>query len=742
MSRLRRAAAAALMLSFLVLPVLRGTGEDAGGARVTWKQVERYIETLKRALLAMQEPDGSLSYPFLPFYRPGMTALAGYALLEAGVPPDDPAIRAMETYCRMSLPDRYSVYSASFCVLFLAKADVQRNRDVLERIAAYLVREQHSNGMWSYSAQGRDRRGISESGDNSNTQFAVLALKVLHDAGIEAPRRVWERVRKHYERTQNSDGGWGYADWHRQSSYCAMTAAAVASLWIIREVLEGKKKHCTEVKRDPVFEAGVRYLDEHFSPERSLISQWHTYFLYAMERAGMITARRYFGGYDWYRAGAAELVRRQSVSDPAAAAFALLFLAKGKTPLLVQKLERPGGDWDNDHYDLENLTRFYSAATGRKVTWQLARVRGDASDLLEAPVLLISGRLALDLTLMERAALKEYLLNGGSILALPASDSAEFDRSFRRLMAEMFPDSPLMPLPKDHVIYRYHFKIPEADRPPIYTISQGCTMNILYVPRGRYTCRWTTEDHSGHAFEMGVNMLMFLAGDQKLKNRVDPVKFVPLAEMKERRNVRPPRGAVVIGQIKHSGQWRPLKHDITNLMRKLRDDAGVTVGLYPEPVDAEKDDLYAYPILYITGLYDFRLSDEACKRIREFVERGGFLFGDPACGRKEFDKGFRKFIARVFPGRKLEKIPLDHSIYTIGYDVRKVDFRPTVRSSLPDLSEPELEGVKVGDRYGVVYSRFNFSCGLDGMPAPVCWGYAPEDSVKIAVNIILYALNN
>ena len=50
--------------------------------------------------------------------------------------------------------------------------------------------------------------------------------------------------------------------------------------------------------------------------------------------------------------------------------------------------------------------------------------------------------------------------------------------------------------------------------------------------------------------------------------------------------------------------------------------------------------------------------------------------------------------------------------------------------------------MKVGNRYGVVYSRFNFSCGLDGMPAPICWGYAPEDSVKIAVNIILYALNN
>ena len=355
---------------------------NGNGLKVTWKQVEAKIRLLSKSLESRQRSDGSIPFD-QSLYITGMTALAGYALLEAGEPLGKKSIQKMISFCRININANLSVYNASLCAMFLAKADAVKYRGTIRQCADFLVERQLGNGMWAYSAFGRDGRGISESGDNSNTQFAILGLKAAYDCGIRIPVSVWRRAGNHFRKTQNSDGGWGYADWTRSSSYCAMTAAALASLWIIKEVLEGKNRHCESIVRDNVFETGKLYLDKHFSPKPGFLNMWHAYFLYAVERTGIITANRYIGGYDWYRAGAMAIVNMRISSTPETA-FSLLFLAKAKTPLIIQKLARPGRDWDNDHYDLDNLSKFYSANTTRRVTWQIARMRGDASDLLEA----------------------------------------------------------------------------------------------------------------------------------------------------------------------------------------------------------------------------------------------------------------------------------------------------------------------------------------------------------------------
>ena len=55
-------------------------------------------------------------------------------------------------------------------------------------------------------------------------------------------------------------------------------------------------------------------------------------------------------------------------------------------------------------------------------------------------------------------------------------------------------------------------------------------------------------------------------------------------------------------------------------------------------------------------------------------------------------------------------------------------------------AEPELEGVKFGSRYGVIFSHYDLSCalerhGLAGMP-----GYTREDAARIGINMVLYSL--
>jgi hypothetical protein len=83
----------------------------------------------------------------------------------------------------------------------------------------------------------------------------------------------------------------------------------------------------------------------------------------------------------------------------------------------------------------------------------------------------------------------------------------------------------------------------------------------------------------------------------------------------------------------------------------------------------------------------------------------------------------------------------------VGHDIRSVK-RRTLQSNNPDAvlqadvieGEPFLEGIEIDGRFAVVYSKYDISCALQMQATVACEGYLPEDAVKIAVNIVLYAM--
>ena len=53
---------------------------------------------------------------------------------------------------------------------------------------------------------------------------------------------------------------------------------------------------------------------------------------------------------------------------------------------------------------------------------------------------------------------------------------------------------------------------------------------------------------------------------------------------------------------------------------------------------------------------------------------------------------------------------------------------------------PELEGIKFGGRYRVIFSPFDLSCALEKRDAQECRGYPREDAARIGLNVLLYSL--
>ena len=107
-------------------------------------------------------------------------------------------------------------------------------------------------------------------------------------------------------------------------------------------------------------------------------------------------------------------------------------------------------------------------------------------------------------------------------------------------------------------------------------------------------------------------------------------------------------------------------------------------------------------------------------------------------------------MAAIFPNRKLERIavgdPLLSTVYG-GFDLRTVSRRdPEATAPGRPLEAavhkvpPDLEGVKLGDRWGVVFSPFDLSCALEKRDSLECRGYLREDAARIGLNVVLYSL--
>jgi hypothetical protein len=53
---------------------------------------------------------------------------------------------------------------------------------------------------------------------------------------------------------------------------------------------------------------------------------------------------------------------------------------------------------------------------------------------------------------------------------------------------------------------------------------------------------------------------------------------------------------------------------------------------------------------------------------------------------------------------------------------------------------PQLEGIKIGNRWAVIYSKYDIGCALEKHQSSDCLGHDYESAVKLAGAAVLYAL--
>lgn len=169
-----------------------------------------------------------------------------------------------------------------------------------------------------------------------------------------------------------------------------------------------------------------------------------------------------------------------------------------------------------------------------------------------------------------------------------------------------------------------------------------------------------------------------------------------------------------------------------------------------DPLDREyPDDIYNYPWLYAVEVGHWNLPQEQCKKVREFLDRGGFLMVDDFHGTEEWAQ-FVDGMSRIFPDRSIvdidNKDPIFHTVYDLDnrYQVPGAIYLRTHRTYEKDGFEPRWRAIYDDKGHIVVAICHNMDLGDS-------WEHADNPmydekfsalGFRIGVNYVVYAMTH
>ena len=353
-------------------------------------------------LREQQAPEGHWGPPDDP-HGVGHTALPLLALLKAGVPADDEAVvRARASIRRREVTSVYSAgcWLMALHALYAPHLDTQdtdvgsdrearvraeairealtpEDRRAIETTRDFLLEAQNARGLWHY---GLPEAAASRSFDLSNTQYALLGLRAVADCGLEVPGSAWraalqgligiqdpegEAVRLDLRETRDgyvfvgseraaarpfrykdgrAHGPKGENTVPTEVASGSMTTAGVACVAICMEGLWRSRRFSGKERREAnhAIRDGLAWMQVNFcvteNPGRG--ADHHGYYLYGLERMGMLVGRRWIGSHDWYREGAEVWLATQGAvaggwGGHEQDAFAILFLKRATARAVV-----------------------------------------------------------------------------------------------------------------------------------------------------------------------------------------------------------------------------------------------------------------------------------------------------------------------------------------------------------------------------------------------------------------------
>lgn len=196
--------------------------------------------------------------------------------------------------------------------------------------------------------------------------------------------------------------------------------------------------------------------------------------------------------------------------------------------------------------------------------------------------------------------------------------------------------------------------------------------------------------------------------------------------------------AFKIGRLKYSGggDWYNDPSAEVNLLNFIRMHVGIPVDARYEFVDINSENFFSYPFLFITGHGNILFSDNEVRRLRQYLENGGFLFADDDYG---MDRAFRREMKKIFPAQELVELPFSHGIYHSHFSFPN----GPPKTHQHDEKPAQAFGLFHNGRLAVYYTfEANPSDGWADQEVHNDPPGKREEALRFGTNIVVWALTN
>ena len=195
-------------------------------------------------------------------------------------------------------------------------------------------------------------------------------------------------------------------------------------------------------------------------------------------------------------------------------------------------------------------------------------------------------------------------------------------------------------------------------------------------------------------------------------------------------------------------QWgfgRPWAHDYPTAEENFYIALKRTTAIHVEEphlvLELDDDRIFEYPVLYLCEPGYWNMSEEQVERLREYLNRGGFILFDDFGGQREWFL-FYEQMKRVFPDKEPQEIPPDHPIWDIYFEVDPVAAPSLV--SRREYNQGEDRYMAYFDDKGRMMALANHNQDIgDGWEWPERdFADASTISFQIGINFVVYALTH
>ncbi len=657
----------------------------------------------------------------------GPSAIATLALLVSGESMQKPQVEKALRYLReMEMNGVYALSLRMHVWSYLPDSFLP----MLEKDASAMLSAVNPNrSTWHYTIYP-----VPSSYDHSTTQYGILGMWQAAQRGARLPPSLWRNAEKHFLEFQGADGGWAYTG--KENTRPTMTCAGLTCLYVVLQEVHRDKDTPPKEVMDAI-NKGLANMDKVYSPSHGAHGG-AGYYMYGVERVGIASGIKFFrnakGDHDWFEQ-IAESIAKSAGNSPSVVnnSFHLMFLARGRVPVWITKLQLPGVNWNNRPNDLHFLTRFLSDAREQELNWQSIPIDIDPEHWINAPMAYLASDQEVAFTDEQKKQIRKFIDLGGTLLCNPDRSSpggaSAFGKSVQALAAELYPQYKMAPLPADHPLYTGLYTVRSFKFRGVHNGARDLIL-LSDTDIGK-PFQQDTRYEQNDIWKLAMNLFSLASDRGVLTNRL--VKVIDDHPGKAGETLK-------VARAQYDGNWNPEPGAWWPIAARAATTAQVDI----EPIDVKLEDIATTDakLVHLTGIEPYTLTDDQKAAIAAYVARGGTLLVENVGGRGTFSIEMDKQLRDVF---KSPSIPLQNTEALItganlagGVNCSAVGYR---RHALLNMvrNVPRITAFRVNDRPAVLISHEDLSLGSLRARQFGISGYQPESARGLLTNIALTA---